>query len=262
MKKFVEERERLLHQSLSEISAESNGIARAHRSAAVVRSVIQDIQDHITQNPFDTRETEILYFKQLAPPIYAQLFFFLRQFRVELELQHGSPESLQALLSRERGSTERFFQDHVDFCRYYSAGDSYIDDRIFIRDNAENGMLDEVEVIMGPNFCVGCYWAALLIANRLFVEYLTNQFVREPVAKLKWMKGPTNLIEVLYGQWLCGAFGSSSFKEVVEWHEAHYQINLKQHNVTVVEIFNRKIALTKFIDEIRKEMEKKAAARD
>jgi hypothetical protein len=82
---------------------------------------------------------------------------------------------MEQSLMPELETTDHFYEFHREFYKGYFAHDTNLDDRLFIRDEAENTLQDEVEVVMGDYFCVGCYWASRVLANDRLKVYLKAQ---------------------------------------------------------------------------------------
>ena len=175
---------------------------------------------------------------------------------------HSGYQRFEEYLELELAKIEQFFMRHGEFCRYYHLRESYMDDRIFIRDATENMMLDAVEVIMAEDFCVGCYWAAQLWANGELRGFLkaTLAELRHPVVaevgdapELRWTDSQTDLVELAFGFQLKGSFnnGKATIKQVARWVEVHFGVGLGHIYNGWQEIRRRKKVRTKYVDEVR-----------
>jgi hypothetical protein len=264
MEQYINELKEDLSEMLIAVSSETNILTRANKSLEVVKNALSRLVAIIRQHHFPTLEAEIHYFKNLAPQFYTSLFYRLKEYRIEFEKEHASREKVESLLLHELEVTERFYEFHRDFYKYYYEGGTWMDERIYIRNSAENGMMDEVEVIMGPDFSVGCYWTARLLANEQLKEYLKKELhlLRNPPTtgllperirtKLVWTDSPTDLAELGYGLYYKGSFngGKASLKSIMEELETSYGVDLGNYYGKGQEIKNRKITITKFLNEV------------
>jgi hypothetical protein len=263
MHQFVQEIRQEVSDLLEEISSDPIKLSRSSRSLDVVRHSLFRLREYINGQPFANKEEEIHYFKDLAPSFYAGLFYHLKEYNIEFEKQHGSPERVESLLVHELEATAKFYEYHQEFYKYHYEGDTRMDEQIFVRDRSENGMLDEVEVIMGPDFCVGCYWTARLLANEQLKVYLKKELdlLNQPQSvmpsvvgygEIIWTDSPTDLTELLYGLHLKGSFnnGNADLKTIFAFFGKYLGINVKNHQILWQEIKRRKKSVTKFFDEV------------
>jgi hypothetical protein len=272
MEEFVQDLKQELSDLLKEISLDQSRLSRSSKSLELVRNSLFRLREYIKEYPFTSKTEEIHYFKKLAPSFYAWLFYYLKEYSIELEKQYGSPKRVESLLTHELETTVKFYEYHQEFYKYYYDGDIRMDEQIFIRDRSENAMLDEVEVIMGPDFCVGCYWTARLLANEQLKAYLKKELdlLRNPsllitsvegTGELKWTDSPTDAVELVYGLYLKGSFnnGNAELKSIFGFFEKHLGIKILNHPISWQEIKRRKKSVTKFIDEVKDRVTQKAA---
>ena len=241
-----------------------------HQSIDLTRKALLDIKSYLREHPFAGRSEEIHYFRVVAPPLYGRLFYYVKVQEMGVEGLLAGGERMEAFLRLELAKIDQFFDRHGDFCRYFHSQASYMDDRVFIRDARENGMLDCVEVIMAEDFCVGCYWAALLWANQELRGYFTKELGRlmspsvtgvagSELPELEWTDSQTDAVELMYGLYLKGSFngGKATLKQIAAWMEGHLKMSVGNYYNTVKEIARRKKGQTVFIDEMREKMVKR-----
>jgi hypothetical protein len=234
----------------------------------LIKIAVEDIREHLKNHPFPDKEEEIHYFKKLAPPVYARLFYLQKVADTQIEWKLAGKDRMQAYLNREIANVEQFFHRHSDFCHYYHMNKTHWDDRIFIRDARENGRSEHVEVIMADDFCVGCYLAALLLANQELNGYFQDQLHRlqqgaaidtEGPPTLEWTDGKSDLVELLYGLWVKGSFnnGKAPFKDIISSFQKFLKIDLGNYSDTVSSIARRKKGTVKFLDDLRDRLVRK-----
>jgi hypothetical protein len=240
------------------------------RAIGLIRNAVQDIKSYLRVHPFANDSEEIHYFKVLAPPVFGRLMYLVKASDAGVEALHASNERMEAYLELELAKIAEFFRKHRDFCHYTLINETYMDDRIYIRDARENGMLDYIEVFMGDDFCVGCYWASLLWANQQLKVHFNDWLrkLKQPegaigdlsaLPELEWTDGQTAMVELAYGFYAKGCFnhGKATLKEIIEWLEQHLKIDTGNFYNKVQEIARRKKGLLKFIDDMRERMVRK-----
>jgi hypothetical protein len=260
MATFIESRIAELESAMPETET----LAGVYRAIDFIKNTLADIKQYAREHIFPDRAEEINYFKLLAPPVYGRLFYFMKVAEVGIEALHSNEERMEAFLNLELAKTEQFFFKHAEFCQYYHQGQTFMDDRIFIRDPRENSMLDCVEVFMAEDFCVGCYWAALLWANRELKPYYHERLRKlkqpecgsgsaEALPVLEWTDSQTDLVELIYALYVKGSFnnGKAKLKEIAAWVEAHLNTDVGNYYNTIKEIGNRKKGQVKYLDDLR-----------
>ena len=126
-------------------------------------------------------------------------------------------------------------------------------------------MLDPVEVIMDDDFCVGCYWASLLLANRELSGWLKAQLeeprppaflAEDEEDELLFTDGPTNAVEILLALHEKGSFnkGKATLKQVMAWGERHLGVRLGHFHNYIQAISRRKGEEAKYINELATEV--------
>jgi hypothetical protein len=259
MAPFIENRIAALEGALPDAET----LEEVYRTMRVVQSALKDLKQYIHEHPFTDRAEEIQYFKVLAPPVYGRLFYYTKVADICIEALHANEERMEALLRLELANIERFFTRHSDFCQYQTLNKTFMDDRIFIRDARENEMVDCIEVIMAEDFCVGCYWAALLWANRELRVYLHDQLRRlkqqdgsigstEGLPVLEWTDSLTDLVEVLYGIYVKGSInrGKASLKDIARGIGYYLKADVINVYSMVKDIARRKKAQVKYLTDM------------
>ncbi|HEY4336076.1 MAG TPA: RteC domain-containing protein, partial [Puia sp.] len=216
------------------------------------------------EHPFVDQAEEIRYFKTLAPPVYGRLVYLVKVAETSIERLHANEHRIEALLQQELAKTEEFFVKHGEFCQYYHLNRTYRDNQIFIRNARENEMLDYIEVFMGDDFCVGCYWASQLWANQWLREYFNKALskLKQPegwptagarTPEMTWTDSISDLVELLYALSLKGSFnnGKATLKDIARWASAHFKIEITNVYDTVKNIGQRKKDGLKFLDDLR-----------
>ncbi len=110
-----------------------------------------------------------------------------------------------------------------------------------------------------PNFSTSHdYKAAKIIANDLIQVYLEDQLhntvYKEKstnLPKLNWGGSKTALTELIYALHAQGAFDNADIKIIAKTFESIFHIDLGDFYHTFMELKNRKVNRTKFLDSLR-----------
>lgn len=164
-----------MRDALRLIHSESDRLTSAVKSAELVKKIIIRLRDYSRETPFPDRQEEIWYFKYCAPRFYGRLLYYRIVCDFEIARLHTLPDRMEALLTKEMQAIEDFYYRHEELCKMYYLKDTSLDNRLFIRNAAENHFFDEVEMLMDKDFCVGCYFASRLYANQKLRRYLKHQ---------------------------------------------------------------------------------------
>jgi hypothetical protein len=121
---------------------------------------------------------------------------------------------------------------------------------------------DEIDIVIDQDYCLGSYLVSWIQANTNYRQWLVKEMkilnnpgqatgekgVNSP--ELYWTASKTDLVEVINGMYLAGAFnnGKLDLKQVVEWFELHMDIDLGHFYNTFQQIARRKKERTKFLD--------------
>ncbi|HLZ86629.1 MAG TPA: RteC domain-containing protein [Puia sp.] len=270
MNKFFEELSDDLEFRLEHIHSEGEGLASIYQSIEAIKKSLLLMKSFVRDNPFENQSDEVHYYKVVAPPLYGRLFFFMKQYETRMEKQYGSQSKFGDYLQLELAKIEQFHMRHIEFCFYYIQDAKHMDDRIFVRDAAENTMLDQVEVIMAEDFCVGCYWAAQLLANMEIKRWLERQVEElkgpavvfsdeDDMPEMVFTDGPTAAVELALALHEKGCFnnGKATLKQVIRWTERYFRIKLGNFHNTIQAIGRRKGETAKFMIELKGEVERK-----
>ena len=144
---------------------------------------------------------------------------------------------------------------------------------MFLRGNHDIKLwLDTYYFQSDHSFCTSHdYKVAKIIANDLiqvYVEdklYNTTQENKSKVSKkLKWTGSKVALIELIYALHYQNVFdnGNNDIREVAQYFESAFGIDLGNFYQTYLELRNRKMNRTKFLDTLREELIRRMDERD
>ena len=166
---------------------------------------------------------------------------------------------------------KKFFDNNIDFYKYYRSGNSFLDENFFIRGKHDIRLwLDTFYFEADHHFCTSHdYKVAKIIANDLIQVYLedqlTNNHKKAPNnSSLNWTASKTALTELIYALYEQGVFnnGNTDIKLIAKTFESVFNIDLGDFYHTFMELKARKINRTKFLDSLCEALIKKMDEQD
>ncbi|WP_300667074.1 RteC domain-containing protein [Fluviicola sp.] len=280
MKAFLEKLE-------SNFNSELQTILETHknntRSALdLSRKYLIDLKNEIINRGFRNSQDEINCFKVTKPKLHAELIYFRGVLIAQQNLPLGSDKIKKNYLNDHLARFHVFFEENKEFIRYSRSESTYMDDHFFIRENArayENDGVDFAEVDFRWNTGYDLILAKCLafeklehqIRNELFrishmEETILNPIVPQtnPKKILKWTESKTALVELIYALHSVGALnnGQVDLKTITEVLQNTLQIELGDHYKIYHDLKARKIARTKFLNNLIETLNRRMEADD
>jgi hypothetical protein len=211
-----------------------------------------------------TAELEIHFYKAIKPIFWSQVIFFDQAFQLELSKPPGGPNDLISYYKNELDRLKEYYDENRFIYRYIRSGSNYLDDKIFIKTSkAEKTILPEFSTLIHGvcpmNFD---YIVSKIKANELLETHLVlilddlqnpGQHGVQAMPNLTWTDSKTGLIELAYGLQSAGVLnnGKVELKEIIDFLQIAFHINLGHYPRTFQEILSRKTGYTNFIDKLR-----------
>jgi hypothetical protein len=188
---------------------------------------------------------------------------------------NGGNKILKKYYNNELLKLKAFFDNELEFYQYYRSGSTYLDYKYFLRGEFDIKLaLDSYYFESDMSFATSHdFKVATILANDLIELYLENQLLmlennenseksqRKPNVKLTWTGSKVALIELIYALHTEGVFnnGAADLKDIAEYFEHTFEIDLGQYRRVFLEIRARKNDRTKFLttlnDSLQKRME-------
>jgi hypothetical protein len=271
MDTFFSKLSRELDEQLQFIQAEfDHNQKRAEESYLVLEKAYARLHSFVLKYKFKSRSEEIFYFKTLKPKISAKLIYFLKVYHIETKKPQGSNKAKKKYLQNELHKINDYFEENIDFIRYYRSNESYLDHLYFVRDKIDFKRSPETFSIeldrkQGTSFD---YKIAKIMANDLLQVYLheelrmlelleTQELKPEaPLPKLAWTESKTAMIELIYAIQVSGALnnGKAEIKDIAELCERLFDVKLGDYYRTFLELRMRKTGRTKFLDNLKEQL--------
>lgn len=221
---------------------------------------LHELKTHLIKTGFKSKEEEIQFFKEIKPKIVSRLIYFTTIYNIKAKWPHGGEKKNRKYLNNELSKLKRFFNQNLEFYKYYRTNSTYLDHKFFIR-----GCLD-IKLSLDPHYfqtdlsfsTSHDYNVAKIIANDLIQVYIEDQLYNNDQKKisdnstLNWTGSKTAMIELIYALHSQGVLdnGNTDIKVIAKTFERVFNIELGDFYHTFMEIKSRKINRTKFLDSL------------
>ena len=210
---------------------------------------------------------EILLFKEYKPEILGLLLYFNKVHNIELKRPTGSNNTQMDYYDNELKSITFFFERNLDFYQYYRSNSTYLDECYFVIKKRDHHLcLDSVQFILDPLFSTGYdYKVAKIISNEMLRIYLNKK--KHELEKqilinkdrglysdnnLQWTGSKAAAVELGYAIHCIGTLnnGNIDVKAIMNFIEAHFNIDLGDYYRTYISIRSRKKDRTPFLNKL------------
>lgn len=271
---------RFCNRELSDLNSEINRINSAtddvfRRSELAVRQcqkAIGAVRKNLQTHKFLHKSEEITFFKQWKPRFVSLLIYYLNIYNIEINKPNGPSEDIRNYLRFELGKLKRYFDENIDFYRYYRAGSTHLDTLYFTRGELDISLnLESYVYESDPNFCTSHdFKVSKLLAHELLQQHLENELAKlenesfsntntsPPGNTLTWTGSKVALTELLYGLYSSGVFnhGNADIKTIATHFEKTFNIDLGKFYRIYTELRMRQDQ-TKFLDDMKNSLVRK-----
>lgn len=238
-------------------------ILRSESAINIIINSIEKLKVIFEKEKIKSQEQEIDFFKNVKPKFTSKLIYYNAVFKIETKKPHGGERIIKKYLNNELEKLKRYFDNNLDFYKYYRTGSNYLDHKYFTRGKFDIKLaLDSFYFEVDHTFSTSHdFKVAKIMAHDLIQVYLEDKILmienkdtseksqRRPNIKLKWTGSKVALTELLYALHSEGVFnnGTADLKDIAEYLEHNFDIDLGQYRRTFLEIRARKSDKTKFI---------------
>ena len=269
MDKFYNETLYKLEAEIKDFEIENGCLIK--RAESVIHIIIQclsKIKAYVLKNGFKNIDEEIYFFKTQKPTIVSKLIYYNAIYKIETKKPNDRKANRQ-YLNEELVKLKRFFENNLEFYRYYRTNNSFIDEKLFVRGKHDIKLsLDTFYFETDHRFSTSHdYKVAKIIANDLIQVYIENQLnntnqKNSNGSPLNWTANKTALIELIYALHARGVFGSTDLKVIAKTFESTFNIVLGDFYHTFMELKFRKKNRTKFLDSLKESVIRKMDEQD
>ncbi len=240
------------------------------RIETVIHHILEclfEMKVYVLKRGFKNTDEEIRFFKYQKPAIVAKLIYYNAIYKIETKKPYGA-KPIRKYLNKELKKLKRFLDNNLDFYKYYRSNNSFLDEKMFLRGNHDIKLwLDTYYFQSDQTFSTSHdYKIAKIMANDLIQVYIEDQLYNKfqkdkskAQKKLKWTGSKVALIELIYALHYQNVFdnGNNDIREVAQYFESAFGVDLGNFYQTYLELRNRKMNRTKFLDALRETLIKK-----
>ncbi len=273
MNKFYNETLHKLETAINELEIETDcSIQRIEAVIHLILECLSKLKEYVLKRGFRNTDEEIRFFKYQKPAFVAKLIYYNAIYKIETKKPYGA-KPIRKYLNKELKKLKRFFNNNLDFYKYYRSNNSLLDDRMFLRGKHDIKLwLDTYYFQSDQSFSTSHdYKVAKIIANDLIQVYiedqLYNKFQKDKSKiqkKLKWTGSKVALIELIYALHYQNVIdnGNNDIREVALYFESTFDVDLGNFYQAYLELRNRKMNRTKFLDALREELMRRMDEQD
>lgn len=271
MKKYTHELIEKLNNQLKIIdSTEESLFTKAPKAINLLENIFVELKFFISSYTFKNVEEEIYFFKEIKPQLFSKLIYYRKIYNIETIRPNGSLDTQKAHLKKELDHIKTFFDRNLDFYKYYRTRCVHFDKYYFVRGKPDIQLnLDSFYFERDPQFSTSFdFKIAKILANEMLTIYLNEEFIKlesysiqpnskesdTPRVKLTWTGKKTELVEQIYA-WEranCFNYGNVTIKELTEYLEFVFNINLGDYYHAFLEMRDRVGSRTLFLDKLIK----------
>ncbi|AIG30305.1 tetracycline regulation of excision, RteC [Flavobacterium psychrophilum] len=268
-----------LNEQLNFIDLEiDDTLKRCEKAIEIIIKSIQKLKILFLKENFKNQEQEIDFFKNIKPKFTSKLVYYNIVYKIETKNPYGGERVVKKYLNNELDKLKRYFDNNLDFYKYYRTGNNYLDFKYFVRGNFDVKLtIDSFFFEVDHNFSTSHdFKVAKILAHDLVQVYLeakllalTNKGPKEKSqhnhnTKLTWTAPKVALIELLYALQSEKVFnnGTTDLKEIAEYFENIFNVDLGQYRRTFLEIRVRKTERAKFLNTLKDALEKRMSNSD
>lgn len=271
MKKILENLNREINTIESEID---DVLLKAEKGIKITKKALKEIRNLVVNNEFKSDQDEIHFFKHVKPRVYSKLKYYVILFNIESKRPRGSAKSQIEYFNNEINKLQVYFHDNLDFYHYYRRGATTFDEYYFLRGKSDIRLLSNTfHFFTDEQFFTShdCMVSAILAYDLLIVHFkreidklessrkhLSLQELQKQ-SKITWTAHKTDLVELVYALHCSEVInnGSVDIKDIARVIERIFKIDLGDYYRTFLGIRIRKKGRTKFLDELKENLEKR-----
>jgi len=245
---------------------ESNLLRFIQHALVFASESLQKVTASIQEYAFLPGE-EVYFFKVIKPYFAGRLIYYSRLSNLEVERSMVSMNAIEEFYTVELKRIKGVFDQHRFIYGYLRSGATHLDDRLFFQarpDMATALYGFEPSPDSAHPICYDHVVAQILAAE------LLQKFLQEAIDNLRietnstgiltprvtWTDSKTGLIELAYALQSAGVLnnGKIDLKDVIDFLEKIFHVNLGNYPRTFQEILSRKTGYTNFIDRLKNKL--------
>lgn len=218
------------------------------------------VKEYISENEFENKEQEILFFKELKPLITSNHIYYLKLFAIHSKMPIGSTDLIKSYLKTELNKIDNFYNNNIEFCRYYISGSTHNDELYFLRGSFKFKLdLDQYYIDVDRSFSTSHgFKVGRILAHKnikLYIENLLTNIdspssrVQSGFSQMQWSGTKTDMVELIYGLQESGMI-KADIAAIAQHFQSIFEIDLGDFYKTWTEIRARKKDRTKLFSKL------------
>lgn len=247
-----------------------NDFSNIEKGISISRMYLQKLRICVRENEFTNKQEEITFFKKQKPYVYSRLKFYAKLYYFMIHRPAGTIKSQQEFIDIEIKKLQENNRRNLDFIKYYREESTVLDEFYFLRGNDKINLVSDtshfytdaefstshdnaVAKIIAYDLLINHYVQELSNLRDICLGRTNNLNTLSNGERLGWTASKTDLIELIYALQASGAIksGTAGIKEMASACEEIFDLNLGNVYRTFLEIRERKIDQTKFIDRLK-----------
>lgn len=233
---------------------------------------LSELKEFVLKTGFKNVNEEIRFFKYQKPVIVSKLIYYNAIYKIETK-KPNETKSIKKYLNAELKKLKRFFDNNLEFYKYYRTNNSFLDEKFFLRGKHDIKLCLDTNYFQSDlSFSTSHdYKVAKIMTNDLIQVYIEDQLynitqVNKSVNlhKLKWTGSKSALIELIYALHYNGDFdnGNNDIRVIAKYFENVFDTELGNFYQTYLELRTRKMNRTKYLDALKGKLIKKMDEQD
>jgi len=247
-----------------------NDFNNVEKGISISRQYLQKLRVCVRENEFVDKQNEIIFFKKHKPYVYGRLKFYAKLYKFLINRPAGTIKSQEEFIDSEINRLQESNRQNIDFIKYYREGSEVLDEFYFLRGNDKISLVSStshfytdaefstshdntIAKIMAYDLLISHYVEELSYLRELSFGLPNKLNTLTNGERLSWTASKTDLIELIYALQASGAIksGTAGIKEMASACEDIFELKLGNVYRTFLEIRERKIDQTKFIDRLK-----------
>ncbi|WP_037348612.1 RteC domain-containing protein [Sediminibacter sp. Hel_I_10] len=248
-------------------------LKKAENGISKTEVFIKKLRKKVIRQGFNSRLEEIRFFKHTKPQLLCRLIYYIKIFNIESRRPRNTAKHQIKYFNTHITRLQMYFNDNLEFYHYYRRGSTLLDDVYFTRGQSNLRLpIASINAFVDDQFST-CQdtSVATIMAHDMVISYLQKEIKKLKIKKkadqdyplkaissnLKWTSSKTDLIELIYALHSAGVFNNSvvELKKIASLFEQVFHIKLGNFYHTFVEIRARKSNPTKFLDELKQQLQ-------
>ena len=240
------------------------------KGISISRQYLQQLRICVRENEFVDKQNEIIFFKKHKPYVYSRLKFYAKLYNFLINRPAGTIKSQQDFIDSEINRLQESNRRNIDFIKYYREGSELLDEFYFLRGKDKISLVSNtshfytdaefstshdnaIAKIMAYDLLISHYSEELNNLRGLSYGIPNKLNTLSNGERLGWTASKTDLIELIYALQASGAIksGTAGIKEMACACEDIFELKLGNVYRTFLEIRERKIDQSKFIDRLK-----------